>query len=353
MRITNTMMIASTVRNLNNNAARLSKAQDQMASQKKIQLASDDPVVAARAIKYRSYVAKVEQYQKNAGDALSWQEVTDSALTDLGEVVKQLKEYTVQASTDTLADSDRQAIKANVEALKDQILQIMNSTYADRYIFGGYVTDTASYEQTDTAVGDKVLFKGQYMNLGGPVSASVSDSDIIDFCTDNIGQMYQDDGNAQSIQYNIGYGNMIIVNSEGQDVIGAGTGSNLFDTIDKLLLGLDGETSYKTADIDAATGTVTVTETSLSLDNVLSDLDADLGRLLTARADLGARMSYLTMTQDRLSNDYNSYTKLLANNEDVDVAEISIAVSTAQYVYEASLSVGAKVISKSLVDYLR
>jgi flagellar hook-associated protein 3 FlgL len=97
---------------------------------------------------------------------------------------------------------------------------------------------------------------------------------------------------------------------------------------------------------------VTVKTNTFTLDEELTDLDNDFDRLLAARADLGACTNYLTMTKDRLSNDYNTYTKLMSNNEDVDVAEASTNVSTAQYVYEASLSVGAKVISKSLVDYI-
>lgn len=353
MRITNNMMVANTVRNLNNNAKRLSQAQDDMSTQSKIQLPSDDPVIAARAIKYRNYVSRVEQYQTNVDDAISWQEVTDNALSDLGDVVKQIRDYTVQASSDTLTDENKQEIKSNVEQLKEQAIQIMNTSYAGRYVFGGYVTDEETYAQasSSTTVGDKVTFKGLYMNLGGPMSSSLSDTEISDFCTENIDKMYED-SSAQSIKYNIGYGNQITVNVEGQDVIGQGNGSNLFDSIDRLLLGLDGETSYKTATISKNPTNVTVETKDFDLDEILSDLDDDFDRLLTARSDLGARTKYLTMTKDRLSNDYNTYTKLMSSNEDVDVAEASAAVSTAQYVYEASLSVGAKVISKSLVDYI-
>ncbi|MPN12279.1 hypothetical protein SDC9_159595 [bioreactor metagenome] len=141
---------------------------------------------------------------------------------------------------------------------------------------------------------------------------------------------------------------------EGQEATGEASGSNLFDTIDKLLLALDGNTSYKTVTVATEPSTsVSISSNSLDIDSVLTDLDNDLDRLLTARSDLGARMNYVNMTKDRLSADYNTYTKLMSNNEDVDTAEASMNVSTAQYVYEASLSVGAKVISNSLVDYLR
>ncbi|TCL57883.1 flagellar hook-associated protein 3 FlgL [Hydrogenispora ethanolica] len=353
MRITNNMMTAKAVWNLNQNLERLSEAQERASTQSKIQLPSDDPVVATRAIKYRNYVAKAEQYQKNVENAASWQEVTDSALSDLGDIIKRLKELTVQASSDTLSDSDKVAIQEEVGELKEQVVDVMNTSYAGRYIFAGYDTDEAPYAIESTAAGDKVTFKGQYLSLGGPTSTEVSESDFTDFCTSNADQMYQSEA-AQTIKYNIGFGSQIAVNVEGQDVTGQGTGTNIFDSIDKLLLGLDGATSYQTAEIDnsADPATVTVETHDLNLDDVLTDLDADYERVLNARADLGARMNYVSMAKTRISNDVETYTTLMSNNEDVDVAEASIDLTSAEYVYEVSLTVGAKVIGKSLVDFL-
>lgn len=355
MRITNNMMIASTVRNINSNMQRLDKAQQRMATQSQIQQASDDPVVATRAVKYRNYVATTEQYQKNADDAASWQAVTDSALSDLGDVVKQVRDLTVQASSDTLSDSDRAAIQTEVQELRSQVVQVMNASYAGRYVFGGYVTDAAPYGSTAVTIGsatvDKITFKGDYANLGGPMSADISDADIAAFCTANAGDMYQS-SSAQSIKYNVGFGSQVTVNVEGQNVVGPELGNNLFDSLDKLLLGLEGASSYKTATVSGSPATVTVDTHTLEIDDVLTDLDKDLDRLLIARSELGSRMKAVEMHQSRLSSDGTSYTKLMSNNEDVDVAEASTEVSSAQYVYEASLSVGAKVISKSLVDYI-
>lgn len=351
MRITNNMMIANTVWNINKNAARLAKAQDRMSSQSQIQLPSDDPIIATRALKYRNYVASVEQYQKNADDALSWQEVTESALGDLVDVIQKVRELTVQAGG-VLSDEDKEAIKTQISHLKQEAVQIMNTSYAGRYVFGGFATDEAPYEIVATDVGEKVLFKGQCMNLSGAMSSTLSDTDIITYCLTNAGDMYQDMGD-QSIKYNIGSGALITVNIEGQDVIGTGVDSNFFDTLDKLVLALGGETTYKTAEITTSPTSVTVQSNSLDLSELLADLDEDLSRVSTARSELGARMNYVEMIQNRLSNDEITYTKLLSNNEDVDVAEASMDVTTAEYVYEASLSVGASVISKSLLDFLR
>jgi flagellar hook-associated protein 3 FlgL len=356
MRITNNMMVANSIWNLNQNLERLSKAQAKGSSQSKIQLPSDDPVIATRAIKYRNYVAKVEQYQKNVEDAASWQAVTDSALSDLGDVIKKLRDLTSQAATETKSESDLAAIREEVVQLKEQAIDIMNTSYAGRYVFAGFVTDKAPYSMESTALGDKVMFKGGYLSLGSPVSSSVADADIesyIQDILDNGGEIYESAG-PQQINYNIGFGGQLAVNVEGQDVTGTGVGANLFDTIDKLLLGLAGETSYKTAEIDNSTAPadVTVTSHDLNLDELLTTLDKDYDRVLTARADLGARMNYVNMSKTRLANDLSTYTTLMSNNEDVDVADVSIELTTAQYVYQASLSVSSKVIGKSLVDYI-
>lgn len=345
MRITNSMMIANTVKNLNNAARRLSEAQDRMSSQKKIQLASDDPVVATRAVKYRNYVSSVEQYQKNVDDVTSWQEVTDTALSDLSDVLTQLRTLTVKASSETLTSEDLAAIKEEVLQLRNDAIEIMNTSYAGRYVFAGYDTGEAPYALESTSLGDTVTFKGEYLSPGGVISADLDDADIEAFYSANTQYATT---SAEEIRYNIGFNASVTVNTEGQSVIGEGTGTNLFDTIAKLLIGLDGETSYKSASGSPAT----VTETSFTMDELLTDLDTDINRVLATQASLGAKMNYVGRIADRLSSDYTTYSTLKSNNEDVDVSEASMEVSTAEYVYEASLSVGAKVITKSLIDYL-
>ncbi len=346
MRITNNMMLTSTLRNINNAALRLNEANERVSSQKKISLPSDDPVVATRAIKYRDYVAKIKQYQSNVDDVTSWQDVTDDALSDLNDVVTQLRTYVVKASSETLSDSDLAAIKTEIEQLQQQALDDMNATYGGRYIFGGYSTDEEPYELVSTDIGDIVTFKGKYLSLGG-LSSDISDDDITTFCTNNAGNIYTDTGD-ESIKYNIGFDSEITVNTEGQDVVGD-VGSNLFDTFSKVLSALDGNTSYKSYDVSS--GTVTTTSID-SISDLLTDIDNDLDRIETAQASLGARENYVKSVSDRLDNDYTTYTTLMSNNEDVDAAEAIIEESSAQTIYETALSVGAKAVTKTLIDYM-
>lgn len=360
MRITNSMLVSNSLRNINNNMRRLNEASEQSTTQQKIQLPSDDPGTATRSLKYRNYVATVEQYDVNVSAALDWLDTTEEALSSndggLVAVIQRLREINVDAANGTNNEDDLAAMAEEVAQLKEEVITIMNTSFGGRYVFGGYTTDEEPYAAETVTAGseelDLVTYKGQYLNLTGPLSSSVTESDYETFYSSLSASQIYSEGADQSINYNIGFGTQIIVNVEGQDVIGQTSGSNLLATMDKLLLALEGETTYQTADIDTTTGAVTLTSHDLDITDILDDVDTDLERVLAVTAELGARMNTATRVQSRLAGNETTYTDLLSKNDDVDVAEATINYTSAQEVYEASLQVGAKVINKSLLDYL-
>ncbi|WP_346356149.1 flagellar hook-associated protein FlgL [Azotosporobacter soli] len=565
MRITNSMISDNALRNITKAANRLAKANEAASSQEKIQLASDDPVVATRAVSYRSYVAQIKQSQDAADAAGNWQKATDDALSQLSDVIASAKELTTKAANDTNSESDLATIADAIETLRDQAVSIMNTSYAGRYIFGGYSTSEEPYKTVSSDIGDTITYKGSYLSLGGVVSADVSDSDLISFYSMNEDEAYESnatinttaakaktayenittaittyggtttlstatasakaayeaaataaaadatnttltdaataaqsiydtlntaastyggaamlssastametvkdvladcvsDGKgttalatlatktktsaaslttaitayggtttltaaaataladyntaaaaatadpsssslaaaakaaksvsdsladavttyggtttvadastaeqtlsdtlssavstygtaAESINYNIGFSTQVTVNIEGQDAVGEGAENNLFDTFSKLLLALQGDTTYKTASVDS-TGTVTVSTQTMSISDLIDEFSADLDRLTFAQSTLGARMDEVDAVSDKLDDAYTAYTGYMTDNEQVDLATAATEVSSAEYCYEASLSVGAKVISKTLIDYI-
>lgn len=373
MRITNNMMFDSSIRNLNNNLLRLNAAEVRHSTQSKIQVPSDDPVIATRAIKYRDYVADVEQYQKNTSDATSWMEVSDDATQKLVDSMTRLKELITSGANDTNSPSSRAAIAEEVTQIKKGLVDTMNTSYAGRYIFAGYKTDKPPYEIKSETIGsktvEKVTYKSQYLSVGGPVSATISDGDILTFAG-KPSYKYDSTTDEQAISYHVSQGSEVKVNLEGQNVAGwsgdkdhggyTEAGSNIFDTIDKLLIGLSGESSYKVASYNTTTSAWEVktlpspaTTSAALISSCLGDLETDLNRVTKAQSELGARMNYVESTDSRLGSNQLTYTKLLSNNEDIDIAQSSMEVSTAQSVYEGALAVTAKVTKASLVDYLR
>ena len=144
MRITNKMMTNNALYNINNNKNLLSNLEQQYSSGKKITKPSDDPIVAVRALKFRTNLAELNQYyEKNIPDALAWMDVTESALNTVNGIITSMNTYCNQGANDYPTAEDRNAIATNLEQLKGQLYQEGNTNYAGRYVFSGYKTDTS------------------------------------------------------------------------------------------------------------------------------------------------------------------------------------------------------------------
>lgn len=144
MRITNKMMTNNALYNINNNKNLLSNLEQQYSSGKKITKPSDDPIVAVRALKFRTNLSELNQYyEKNIPDALAWMDVTESALNTVNGIITSMNTYCNQGANDYPTAEDRNAIATNLEQLKGQLYQEGNTNYAGRYVFSGYKTDTS------------------------------------------------------------------------------------------------------------------------------------------------------------------------------------------------------------------
>ncbi len=85
----------------------------------------------------------------------------------------------------------------------------------------------------------------------------------------------------------------------------------------------------------------------------LSKVDGHLDRVLSVRADIGAKVNRMELVTNRLSSNQVSFAGMLSDAEDVDMAETIMLLKNAENVYRASLSTGGKIIQPSLVDFLR
>ena len=144
MRITNKVIQNNSLTNINTNKLLQDKLSQQMSTEKKVSRPSDDPIVAIRALRLRTNVNQVTQYyEKNVPDAKSWLEVTESALSSMGEVVTDMIAQCTKGSNEDLTTSDRETILTALKALRDEVYSTGNADYAGRFVFTGYRTDTA------------------------------------------------------------------------------------------------------------------------------------------------------------------------------------------------------------------
>ncbi|MDD6332832.1 MAG: flagellar hook-associated protein FlgL [Clostridia bacterium] len=153
MRITNQMMINSSISNIQVNKNQLNTLSTELSTQKKISKPSDDPIIAIRALRLRSSLDEVTQYLgKNIPDASSWLSVTHDALDEGYNIVSDLYRYCVQGSTDSYSESERNTLAESLQKLVEAFYSEGNVDYAGRYVFTGHATDKPlTYQSDDTA----------------------------------------------------------------------------------------------------------------------------------------------------------------------------------------------------------
>jgi flagellar hook-associated protein 3 FlgL len=115
--------------------------QTQVSTGKKIQYASEDPIVAALALKFRTNVSETLQYQKNLKQANSWLEATENGISNSKDILDKIRELCVQGASETYNISNRKDISQAIDELSKQFITESNVSYAGRYVFGGYKTD--------------------------------------------------------------------------------------------------------------------------------------------------------------------------------------------------------------------
>lgn len=83
------------------------------------------------------------------------------------------------------------------------------------------------------------------------------------------------------------------------------------------------------------------------------DLSVLQGNILTARAEIGARQNRVDLMENRLTTHQINVTKQMSENEDTDYALAISQMVTSEAIHQAALSVGAKIIQQTLVDFIR
>ena len=142
MRITHAMMTNTTLMHINRNMRNLDAIVRQMETTKRISMPSDDPIRAARALKFRTASVENEQFQRNVNNGLAWMNVTESAFNNINqELLRQIRELAVQGANDTLNLDNKTAIVHQMRSLFDEIGNQVNQTFAGRYLFSGLRTD--------------------------------------------------------------------------------------------------------------------------------------------------------------------------------------------------------------------
>ncbi|MGB4862434.1 MAG: flagellar hook-associated protein FlgL [Tepidiformaceae bacterium] len=295
MRLSDLSRSTSQIRYMSVATERADKVQQQLATNRRIQRASDDPAGAAMAMQYRKNITFEAQMRRNLENGTAFLNVTESAMDSATDLLQRARELTVQGATGTLGPNEKKNIASELNQIIQQLGQVANTNFGGAYIFSGHQTQTPAYNVTGNP----------------PVSAT-----------------WQGDSGQRIRQ--ISAQASVAVNVIGDDVFGT-----MFD------------------DLIALRDNLNANAPTTTINSALADIDHALDRVLNARADVGARINRFEATTNRSLDADTNLQELRASVEDIDITDTIIQFTAAQNALEAALGAIGRTSNMTLLNFLR
>jgi flagellar hook-associated protein 3 FlgL len=290
MRVSNAMMAENIQNYLYKQTKALLKTQESIASGKRINRLSDDPIGMGQALGYRRTISKLEQFNENITSARQHLDTVENILAAVTELLEDTK--------DIAADQDpsmRSMMADQVVTIRDQIFQLANSRNNGNYLFSGDLTDTQPFER-DTATG-----------------------------------VYSYEGDGGTKDHIIGEGLQVSITADGSQIFqGAG---DVFDVLNDL------EAALRADDGDGVTDQLPL----------LSEIVEGLNGVRAVNAGQSKRLE-ATQNYNKAFN--VNVSDLLSQVEDTDIVEAAINLQLQETAYEITLATAAKIIQPNLMNFL-
>lgn len=293
MRVSEQMIYNSLIDYMQKNTDALLQPQQEIASGKKINRPSDDPLGFTKVVSLNAMKGKLNQYLRNQDVAQSFMEATNSALDQASKILSDIKSVALNAASGLTPQSqqyDSNLLAGNMTSL----LEVANTSFQGEYLFGGFKNGALPY---------------------------------------NSAGVYQGDGG--QIMTEIGPGATVQRNLPGQDVFGTALGGvDIFATIQALQTAIN---SNNPAGIQAA----------------LAPLDTAQQQILNAQGIQAARVVSLDSTRDYVKSLSATTANLLSQTQSVDMNTAITQLNQQMTSLQAVQAMASKVMNLNLVNFLK
>jgi len=299
MRISNKMMFDAAQQNLFNLTEELNRANEVVAAQKRILRLSDDPVGLTQVLTMKSSLSNIGQMERNIGLGKNWLAASESAQTQIQNLISDTKALCVQMSSGNVGASNRRNAAGIVENNLKEIVALANSQVDGRYIFAGTNTETAAFtidgNNDVTYNGNNTPFT---IKLGRDASAEIG-----------------------------GDGEAVFQPS------GAGAGDDIFAVMKDLVASLQGN------DVSG-------------VQTAMTDLDSCFEHISGQIADVGSKMIRMEAKGTLLTDLDISTRERLSLIEEPEITEAILELKAKGVAYQAALSATSKILQLSIVNYM-
>lgn len=302
IRVTQSLLTSRTLSDLNQQLSRLSKLQEQLATGRRVNRPSDDPLDARRAINIRTEIGRTEQYISNLSDLQPELRGAEGIYTSSLNIVQRIQELTVRGANGTLSQEELNLTAEEVDQLLEQVFLESNERVNGRALFGGTITLTDPFVATRDPVTDEIT-----------------------------GVTYQ--GNSEQVQVQFSDETTLSVNRPGDEVFQSDV------DIFAVLAGIRDD--LRAGDQDNLR------------DTRLAELDTAQEQILRSLSKTGAVQNRVDQIVDSNEDLVLNLQEQLSDRVDADYAETVLNFNVQQNLYNSALNASARILQNSLLDFIR
>ncbi len=413
-RVSQQSMVSLFTQNAQNREQELQKVQDQLSSGYRVNKASQDPTATINYMDYDSRLHEINTYSELIQNNENKVNLIDGHLGNTTEVLQRLRELTVQMANGTYTKEERTNAALEVDQLMRQVLANANAKFKGQSLFAGTsIADQAFIPQykMDPQTGFELIDNVKYMgnnqaqlveidrgemvsvnysgnqmfwsgnmniiptkNVSGytaPVDATI----IVDGVRIAINRGDNLDTIADKINKSGVSVNAAVLTEGGQSIFNIETtsphqialqdaeGGRVLEELGLIDPGMNPPLNYSPG---AKIYQKSIFETlidfrkALQKDDTfqiggtaLAELDQSLSNVMKYRAHLGAVNERMHSMLERYLNDEIYYTDAKQKAIGTDITKATMEMKLLEFSHNVALSTGARLMPKTLMDFLR
>ncbi|WII70732.1 flagellin [Bdellovibrio sp. 22V] len=128
MRISTNVSAINAQRTMVNSQRQIGKSMEQLSSGSRINKAADDAAGLAISENLKSQIRSLSQAGRNANDGISMVQTAEGGLSEISNILTRMRELGVQASSDTVGDTERGFLDKEIQQLKSEAQRITQTT---------------------------------------------------------------------------------------------------------------------------------------------------------------------------------------------------------------------------------
>jgi len=390
----------------------MASMQSRLSRQERIESPRDDPMAAARAVRYESFVGRLQRYEENVLYTRDRAAIAEGYMRQSEDIMQRIRELAITGATGTYTKQDTAAMAVEVDQLLSELVNLGNARGPDGdFLFAGDKAKTEPFRIVQgyaEGSGGATTVGVDYLGGLGTPKAEIAEAAYLpmNLPGDEVfwSERQRIASSADASSFRVMEETSIIIDGQGitlrpgdtvQAIIarindsGVAVKASLDPVKNSLVLEAteahrvrleDGQGGRVLSDLGVLSGsgvpsdyasTASVSGGSLfdsviSLrdalnkgdfidvgSRVLASIDAGMENMGRRLAEAGAMVERLDAAALRLNREIPDVTRLLAAEKDLDMTQAITDFKMMEYAHTASLQMAGRVLPKSLLDFLQ